>query len=361
MVSRGGPAFNAMGVYPLDCDMLLRMRVAWSRCLLIRCPCPRVGELGNTPILVAVYSYLHRLSMLAYLLQASFRSHYSAVFAVALVCSCLVGCGTTREHQATEQLVLSMAVDRSIAGIDFRALSGRRVYLDTSYMRQVKDVGFVNAEYVTSSLRQQIAAAGCLLQDTSQDADVIIEARIGTLGSDDHRVTLGIPENNGISTAANFIPNTPQLPAIPEIAIARRDAREGASKVAAFAYDRETRKVVWQSGIRESTATARDTYVMGIGPFQTGSIREQKKLAGSKFFKFGRVMPKRDSPPAEYPRPPVNLSAETRFHEGWPVLDTHDDAFINFLEAPHDPAVEIANPAPVAGDPIVHETDVITQ
>ncbi len=49
-------------------------------------------------------------------------------------CLSMVGCGTTREYNATEQLVMSDAVDRSIASIDFRPLSGRKVYLDTSYL-----------------------------------------------------------------------------------------------------------------------------------------------------------------------------------------------------------------------------------
>ncbi|WP_197231150.1 DUF6655 family protein [Novipirellula artificiosorum] len=247
-----------------------------------------------------------------------------------LVSATCVGCGTTREREATEQLVLSNAVDRSISSIDFRPLTGRKVYLDTSYLRQVKTLGFVNSEYVTSALRQQIAGAGCLLQDTSQDADIIIEARCGTLGSDDHRVTFGIPENNSLSSAASLIPNSPSLPSIPEIAVARRDAREAAAKIAAFAYDRETRKAVWQSGVRQSTATARDTYVLGVGPFQAGSIREGTKLAGSRFVRFGDKTANH-SPSESFERPPVDYTAEIRFQDGWPIYDKQSVA-AHFVE-----------------------------
>ena len=91
------------------------------------------------------------------------------------------GCGTTREQQATDQLVISDAVDRNIQRIDFRPLTRRKVYLDTSYLRHVKGAGFVNSEYVTSALRQQIVAAGCQIQDSAQEADIIIEARIARL------------------------------------------------------------------------------------------------------------------------------------------------------------------------------------
>ncbi len=242
---------------------------------------------------------------------------------IFLVIGC-VGCGTTREYNATQQLVVSDAVDRSVSSLDFRPLSGRKVYLDASYIRHIKGEGFVNAEYVTSALRQQIVSAGCLIQDASGDADIIIEARIGALGTDDHRVTFGIPENNAISSAASLIPGSPQVASIPEIAVGRREAREGAAKVAAFAYDRETRTPVWQSGVSPATATARDTWVLGVGPFQGGSIRRQTKFAGSKLRLGSKT--KRGSPAKSFDRPPVDYTAETRFQDGWPVLDNNGSA-----------------------------------
>lgn len=267
----------------------------------------------------------------------------------------LAGCGTTREYSATEQLVLSDAVDQSISRIDFRPLSGRKVYLDTSYLRQIKGDMFVNAEYVTSALRQQIVAAGCLIQDASADADVIIEARIGTLGADDHRVTFGVPQNNALSVASSLIPGAPQIPTIPEIAFARREAREAAAKVAAFAYDRQTRAPIWQSGVDSATSTARDTWVMGVGPFQGGSIREQTKLAGSTL-RFGEKSAT-GSPARFFDRPPVDYTAEVRFQEGWPIF--HDGGFSADMlgipegDLPADAEIassegsEEGNPAPV--------------
>ena len=229
-----------------------------------------------------------------------------------------MGCGTTRDHQATEQLLLSDAVDRSISTIDFRPLSGEKVFLDTSYLRSTKSDSFVNADYVTSSLRQQIMAAGCLMQQSSNDADVVIEARIGTLGSDDHRVTFGVPENNSLGTAASIFPGAPTVAQVPEIAVARRDSREGAAKIAAFAYDRVTRQAIWQSGISQSRSTSRDTWVLGVGPFQAGSIRKETRLAGTKIKGFSR---KETGSPAElFERPPVDYTAETRFDNGYPVL-----------------------------------------
>lgn len=259
--------------------------------------------------------------------------HQRSLAMMGLIAVMAIGCGTTKEHQATEQLVVSDAVDKSIQDLDFRPLSGRSVYLDASYLRSVKGSGFVNAEYVISGLRQQILGAGCLMQDAAGDAEIIIEARIGALGSDDHLVTYGIPANNAFNSAAQIIPNAPALPSLPEIAVARREAREAAAKIAAFAYDRETRKPVWQSGVRHSVATAKNTWIMGIGPFQGGTIRDKTKLVGSPI-QFGRRS-RKGSPAGTYDRPSVDYTAETRFNQGWPefsdaahgpeMLASHDD------------------------------------
>jgi len=227
------------------------------------------------------------------------------------------GCGTTKTQEATEQMVLSSAVDNSIAAIDFRPLTGHRVYFDDRYIKNAKPTSFVNADYVISSMRQQIMSAGCLLQDSADAAEIIIEGRIGTLGADDHRVTYGIPENNVLGVAANIVaPAAGTVPTLPEIAVARRDAREGAAKVAAFAYHRETRQPLWQSGISKSIATSRSTWVLGVGPFQGGSIRDSSAVArkdgqaGAGFVRNGGDVNH---------RPPVNYSAEMRYEKGWPL------------------------------------------
>ncbi len=243
----------------------------------------------------------------------------AARFVPAILLLSMFGCGTTREYNATQQLVMSDAVDRSISSIDFRPLAGQRVYLDTSYLQHIKVDSFVNADYVTSSMRQQIVGAGCLIQDSSSEADIIIEARIGTLGTDDHRVTFGIPENNTLSSAASFVPGAPSVPSIPEIAIAKREARKAASKVAAFAYNRETREAVWQSGVSPSISTARDTWVLGVGPIQSGTVKR-----GSRFAGLGGVKNENSqsgSPPGYFDRPTVEYTAQTRFNQGWPILN----------------------------------------
>lgn len=190
------------------------------------------------------------------------------------------GCGTTKGQVATEQMVVSDAVDRSVASINFRRLAGKRVYLDTQYMKSVKGVGFVNSDYIISSLRQQMVAAGCRLEEKADDADYIVEARVGALGTDQHDVTYGIPASTALSSAASLIPNAPAIPLIPEIAVAKRNDQVGAAKIAVFAYDRETRAPVWQSGLAKARSTSKDIWLFGAGPFQRGTVHDRFQFAG---------------------------------------------------------------------------------
>ena len=195
----------------------------------------------------------------------------------------VLGCGSMPQRDATEQLLTSNAVDRSISHLDFRALSGKTVYFDTTYLKDVKGVGFVNAEYITSSLRQQMVAARCLLRDKKEEAEYVVEARIGALGMDRHEVTYGMPANNFLNAASNLVPNSPPLPSLPELSLAKRNEQLAAAKIGAFAYHRETGEPVWQSGIAPIRSIAKDTYLLGAGPFQRGNIYEGgTQFAGTK-------------------------------------------------------------------------------
>ncbi|TWU13905.1 hypothetical protein CA54_27470 [Symmachiella macrocystis] len=202
----------------------------------------------------------------------------------AAVSLLLCGCGTTISRNATEQLLASDAVDRSVRDIDFRDLRGQNVFFDTTYIKNVASVGFVNSDYIISSLRQQMMAADCRLRETREQADFVIEARVGALGADRHEIVWGIPANNLLGTVASAVPNAPSAapPTIPEIAFAKKGDELAVAKIGVFAYHRETGQPIWQSGTNQSKSTARSTTVFGIGPFQSGTIHKGTEFAGSK-------------------------------------------------------------------------------
>ena len=214
--------------------------------------------------------------------QGSRFDKTNGLLVVLLILTGLTGCGTLKSQTATQQLLLSDAVDRSIASIDFSPLSGKTIYLDITYIQAIKGFGFVNASYIISSLRQQLFAADCLIQEDRIKAEYVVEVRVGTLGNDSHDITYGIPASNTLAKVSSVVSNSLPVPTLPEVSLARRSDQTGAAKIFAFAYDRETREPIWQSGVAQARSTSRDTWLLGAGPFQRGTIHEGMRFAGSQ-------------------------------------------------------------------------------
>lgn len=187
----------------------------------------------------------------------------------------LAGCGTTRStdtgRTATEQLLISDAVDRAVQTVDFTALRGQTVYLDDSRLDSV-----VDQDYLVSTLRQHLLASGCSLRDKKEDAEFVVEARAGAIGTDRNDLLFGVPSMN----VPQILPGQPTPAAIPEIPIAKRRDQRGVAKIAVFAYHRPTGTPVWQSGVAQRESSSNDVWILGAGPFQRGTIYEGTAFAG---------------------------------------------------------------------------------
>ena len=95
------------------------------------------------------------------------------------------GCGSTRttdtSRTATEQLLISDAVDRALEKMSFKELSGFSVFLDTSRVS-----GATDKDYLIGAVRQKLATDGAALRENRTDADVIVELFVGALRSEEH-------------------------------------------------------------------------------------------------------------------------------------------------------------------------------
>lgn len=184
-----------------------------------------------------------------------------------LVLALSTGCGQLKSYQATEQLLLSNAVDEAVVKLDFTPLSGKKVFVDTTFVRDGKTYGCLHDGYLISSVRQQMMSDGCLLFDKREEAEVIVEARVGTLGADAHEITYGLPASNALSSAATAMGTGAPIPAIPEISLAKRTQNDGAAKLALFAFDAKSREPLWQSGVTLAKTTSANTWLLGAGPW----------------------------------------------------------------------------------------------
>jgi hypothetical protein len=181
------------------------------------------------------------------------------------------GCGVTRtsdsKRTATEQLMVSSAIERAVARIDCRPLAGRRVFLDASFMDDVGD-----GKYVVSTVRHQLLASGCLLADKRETAEVIVEARAGAVGTDRSDLVVGMP-GTVIAIKGNEI-------TMPDVSIAKRSEQRGVAKISLHAYERESGQPVWQSGMESMASHVRDRWLFGAGPFQDDDIHDAPEFAG---------------------------------------------------------------------------------
>src|SRR5262245_39985669 len=181
-----------------------------------------------------------------------------AVWACALVAATCAGCGTTRmtdtSRSATEMLLVSQAIDRSINQLDFTAMAGKPVFFEEKVLDGVTD-----KNYLASSLRSKMLADGCLLVEERPKATYVVEARSGCVGTERQSLLIGIPQMH----LPTLMPGMPA--AIPEMPLAKSTDQQGVAKVLVFAYNRVTGQAVWQPGAQESISRAKDTWVCGAG------------------------------------------------------------------------------------------------
>ncbi|MDR3182537.1 MAG: hypothetical protein LBT89_06395 [Planctomycetaceae bacterium] len=194
---------------------------------------------------------------------------------VTVLCALFSGCGTTKwsdtSRTATEQLLISNAIDRAVDRVDFSPLCRRKCFVKTDSIAQT-----IDHDYMAMTVRQQIAAAGAALAASEADADFIVEVRSGAVGTDRDEFLVGIP-----ALTLPAIPGTTISGAvIPEIPVIKRTRQQGIAKLALFAYNKHTGQSIWSSGNNRGESTAKNVWVGGLGPWTTGTIRDAATFAG---------------------------------------------------------------------------------
>lgn len=166
-----------------------------------------------------------------------------SVLSLALVLGLADGCSTYRESNTArtpeEQILLSKAVDASLAGAIPSGLQERRVFLDVSNL-DCPDKG-----YVTDAVRQALAAQGARVVEKSGDADAVVTVRAGMLATQSGTTIVGIPCFKVPTLVTSGSLETP------EFALYKRATQEGLSKLCLTAYDNNTKELL---GAKEGLA-----------------------------------------------------------------------------------------------------------
>ena len=185
------------------------------------------------------------------------------------------GCGTTRStdtaRTGTEQLLLTNAWDKALMRVDFRPLTGVPVYLDTT------NISAVDQGWVVSSLREAMLTQGVLIREKREQAQFIVEGRVGAYGTDADSFLVGISQTTIPATITGIPTGT-----IPELPLVKRSRQTAVAKLALFAYDRASGQLVWSSGTMLDQADTKNVFVGGLGPIRSGSIQNGTDVIGIK-------------------------------------------------------------------------------
>ena len=171
------------------------------------------------------------------------RSNGQSFLTAALL---LVGCTTNRVTEsyqtATQQLLVSSAVDRAIDSLKPPIPRGSKVFVDASYFDgDPSGNNIVLPHYAIGALRDLILREGGDLTDDRKAADLIVELRNGGQSINHKTLLVGVP------TIPVPIPLAGTVDT-PEIAFFKRDNQRGISKLALTVYGAKSGALAGSTG-----------------------------------------------------------------------------------------------------------------
>lgn len=187
------------------------------------------------------------------------------IIAMSVAALGTVGCATTKSSDtartASEQLLISAAIDKSLSNVRFNDFAGYKVFIDEKYLDSV-DKG-----YLVGTLRHKVLNGGGSLVAAADAADLVLEPRSGGVGTDSQESFIGIP--------AIGIPGLPIE--LPEIKVASKQTQMGTAKIGLVCYDPKTGQSLGTGGDTTALTHNSDTYIAGVGPFRSGAVVEARQ------------------------------------------------------------------------------------
>ncbi len=188
-----------------------------------------------------------------------FQKVFLSLALLSSVCGCASTKSTNTARSAMEQLLISNAVDQSLDKVDFAPFAGRKVYLEEKY------IDCVDKNYVVSSVRHRMLRAGALLQDKAETAEIGVEIRTGSVGTDQGESFVGTPE----------ITLPGGLMSLPEVRLMTRKNQTATAKIGLVAYDYANKSALGDGGMTLARSDENQYFFLGVGPYRTGTVREE--------------------------------------------------------------------------------------
>jgi hypothetical protein len=172
-------------------------------------------------------------------IRARVCAHFAlilAIFTLGLMdTSCTTYDETNPSRSATEQLLISTAMDRAMTNGNLIVFNGKRVFVDPTYFASY------DQQYALGEIRDVLNSAGALLANNITNSDIVVEARSGALSVDASSTLFGIPAM-GLP-----VPLSGAL-SIPEVAFYKSVKQKSIGKIALLAYDTKSGRHYYSSG-----------------------------------------------------------------------------------------------------------------
>ena len=177
------------------------------------------------------------------------------------------GCHSIRitepQRTATEQLLLSTAIDEAVRDIDLSSLKGRAIFFDGTFFESYDD------GYAVGTIREAISKAGGRLIKDRAAADLVVEARSGGVGIDSRDSLFGLPELD------IPIPFAGQVQT-PEVALYKAQHADSIAKFALLSYEAKSGNFVDATGSMVGKAKFHHYKILGFINWRRTNIPEQK-------------------------------------------------------------------------------------
>ena len=164
---------------------------------------------------------------------------------------------TEPPETATEQLLITTAIDNAVANMNVTIPGGTRIFVDTSFFDGLgRDQKVLFPKYAMSAVREKLLRSGALLAENRQSADMIVELRTGGQSVDHNSLFVGVPSIS-IPIPPTFYPVT-----TPELAFFKRDRQTGVAKLAIVAYRQDNGAYAASSGSSFGSSNHTETQIL---------------------------------------------------------------------------------------------------
>lgn len=217
-------------------------------------------------------------------------SYRNLLWLLAIAIAAGNGCASIKESDTArtglEQLLISSAVDRSLARVDFKPIAGAKVFLKPDLL------DCVDKNYILLTIKAKLLRNDNTLVDKPEDADVILEVASGGVGTDRTDLFVGTPEMNlGL------------MGGLPKTTVYERKKAMGTAKLVIVATDTKSKQPVINNGFSLARSDHQHWSMLGVGPVTSGQVvreietstgQSETLISGESLGSFGNIA-RRDS------------------------------------------------------------------